>query len=145
MILDGYVEDCPHCVRLSKNARSRLPESVWETDSVLVIAGAHQFYRGYCVVISKVHIREMHHLNEELASHMFLDVLKVGKSIERHFKCFKINYVSLGNVDEHLHWHVIPRYEGDVHLKQHPWSNEPHFSNFLTSEQNIDELKSVFT
>lgn len=35
----------------------------------------------------------------------------------------KINYLALMMVDAHLHFHVIPRFENDVHLANREWSD----------------------
>ena len=33
----------------------------------------------------------------------------------------KINLASLGNKTPHMHWHVIPRFEDDVHFPNSHW------------------------
>ena len=113
--------DCPHCERLRQAGRGELERLVWETDHVIVIAGDHQYFPGYCVVIAKTHVREIHNLPQDEALAIFADVMSVGRLIEKNFKSLKMNYVSLGNVDEHLHWHVMPRYDSDPDHKDHPW------------------------
>jgi hypothetical protein len=41
----------------------------------------------------------------------------------------KINLASLGNKTPHIHWHVIPRFEKDVHFPETIWSAEVRQSN----------------
>lgn len=70
--------------------------------------------RGYAVVIWRGrHVNEPHHLTPDEASRYNAEVLRVGSAIERHFKPLKINYMTLGNGNPHLHTHVTARYEND--------------------------------
>lgn len=137
--------NCPHCERLQKATRGELESLVWQTDHVIVIAGDHQYFPGYCVVVAKKHIREIHSLPEAEALAIFADVMAVGRVIERGFKPLKMNYVSLGNVDEHLHWHVMPRYNSDPDHKDHPWKNAASFATRLTNSDAIKQIRSIFS
>ena len=143
--MDNLKEGCPHCERLLKSRSGELSNQVWETPQVVVIAGDHQYFAGYCVVISKTHVREMHHMDQALAAKIFCDVMAVGRTIEAAFKSHKMNYVSLGNVDEHLHWHVMPRYTDDPDHKDHPWKNTGLFSQKPTTNGHVDNLRKVFS
>lgn len=136
---------CPHCERIRKAGRGDLASLVWETEHVIVVAGDHQFFDGYCVVIAKTHVREMHDLPESQSLAIFADVLRVGRALEQHFKPLKMNYVSLGNVDEHLHWHVMPRYKSDPDHKDHPWKNAAIFATRPTTEDTVKRLRSIFS
>ncbi len=135
---------CPHCYFIDQAILGSLATKVFETDRVIVIAGDHQYFPGYCVVIAKNHVREMHHLPPEAAANIFADVLAVGRKIEGAFKTYKMNYVSLGNVVEHLHWHVMPRTESDPDHKDHPWKNMSRFSENPTTPEAINHLRSIF-
>jgi diadenosine tetraphosphate (Ap4A) HIT family hydrolase len=69
---------------------------------------------GYCVVIWKHgHVAEPSELDEERAGAYWLDVIKVGRALEKVFAPLKINYLTLGNTVPHLHTHVVPRYVDD--------------------------------
>ena len=143
--MDNLKEGCPHCVRLLKSKSGELFNQIWETPQVVVIAGDHQYFPGYCVVIAKTHIREMHHLESSLAARLFSDVLAVGRTIEAAYNSHKINYVSLGNVDEHLHWHVMPRYTDDPDHKDHPWKNAGFFAQKPTTGDHLEKLRRIFS
>lgn len=135
---------CPHCQLIAESELGTLSTKVFETKNVVVIAGDHQYFPGYCVVIAKTHVREMHSLPAAAAARIFEDVLAVGRKVEGAFKSLKINYVSLGNVVEHLHWHVMPRYESDPDHKDHPWKNMSNFSDKPTTPAAIISLRSIF-
>lgn len=138
-------EPCPHCLRINQADAGTLPNLVHQTPRVIVIAGDHQFFPGYCVVIARKHIREMHDMPESDALELFDDVLTVGRTIAGGFKSFKMNYASLGNVHEHLHWHVIPRQRDETDFKDHPWKNSHIFSKYPTSEEAIASLSRLFS
>ena len=138
-------QSCPHCLRINQAEVGTLPNLVHQTPSAIVIAGEHQFFPGYCIVIARKHIREMHDLPESDALELFGDVLKVGRTIERGFKSFKMNYASLGNVHEHLHWHVIPRQLDEADFKEHPWKNSHIFSKYPTSAEAIATMSRLFS
>jgi diadenosine tetraphosphate (Ap4A) HIT family hydrolase len=136
--------DCPHCKRVHLAIEGRLPAFVHETERLIVIAGDHQFFEGYCIAIAKIHVREMHRLPRNDAMLLFGDVLDAGRRIDLEFKPLKMNYASLGNLDEHLHWHIIPRYENDPDHKDHPWKNAAHFSSKPTTKADIMHIRSIF-
>jgi diadenosine tetraphosphate (Ap4A) HIT family hydrolase len=70
--------------------------------------------RGYVVVIWRGrHVTEPHHLGLDEAALYNADVLRVGRAIEDYFGPIKVNYMTLGNVDPHLHTHVTARYSDD--------------------------------
>ena len=87
-------------------------------------------------------------INPSLSRHQRLDSLfRMGhktRKIEGAFKSLKMNYVSLGNVVEHLHWHVMPRYGSDPDHKDHPWKNSSKFSENPTTLSAINSLKRLF-
>ena len=137
-------KECPHCQRVREAISGQLGRLLYQTDNVIVIAGDHQFFPGYCVVIAKVHTREMHDLPSGEATAMFQEVLNVGRTVQGGFRCLKMNYASLGNVDEHLHWHVIPRYASDPDHKEHPWKNAAIFADYPTTPEAVAKLRSLF-
>jgi diadenosine tetraphosphate (Ap4A) HIT family hydrolase len=69
--------------------------------------------RGYSVVIWRGrHVAEPTELSPEEASQYWLELLEVGRRLER-LGPVKLNYDILGNSLPHLHTHVIPRYADD--------------------------------
>ena len=70
--------------------------------------------RGYSVVIWRGrHVAEPTELDEAEAVRYWLELLEVGRALERHLQPVKLNYDFLGNSLPHLHTHVIPRYADD--------------------------------
>lgn len=71
--------------------------------------------RGYTIVIWRgrhVAERETRTRSVEAASY-WLELLRVGRALGRHFEPVKLNYELLGNSLPHLHTHVMLRYADD--------------------------------
>jgi len=71
-----------------------------------------QTYRGRCNVVFKEHKNEITDLTEEEAAAFIRDVRKVAKAIQKAFNPDKINYGAFADKMKHLHFHVVPKYEG---------------------------------
>jgi diadenosine tetraphosphate (Ap4A) HIT family hydrolase len=70
--------------------------------------------RGYTVVVWRGrHVAEPTELTADEAARYWLEVVEVGRRIERRLEPVKLNYQLLGNALPHLHTHVMPRYADD--------------------------------
>jgi diadenosine tetraphosphate (Ap4A) HIT family hydrolase len=106
-------EGCPMC------AQGRPEETPWGvriqagevSDAYLQRADVQ---RGYTVVVWRGrHVAEPTELDEAEAVRFWLELLRVGRALERHLRPVKLNYQLLGNELPHLHAHVVPRYADD--------------------------------
>lgn len=80
--------------------------------------GEFQFYRGYCLLVSRRHATELSGLSVEERTAYLEEMCLLAKAIETAFRPHKMNYELLGNKVPHLHWHLFPRYLQDPnHLK----------------------------
>ena len=71
-----------------------------------------QTYRGRCNVVINRHVGNLYELNEAELSAFILDVSKTAKAINKVFSPDKINYGAYADKMQHLHMHVVPKYEG---------------------------------
>jgi diadenosine tetraphosphate (Ap4A) HIT family hydrolase len=70
--------------------------------------------RGYTLVIWRGrHVVEPTDLSAEEANGYWLEVLEVARALQRLYRPLKMNYETLGNVEPHLHTHLVPRYLDD--------------------------------
>jgi diadenosine tetraphosphate (Ap4A) HIT family hydrolase len=53
------------------------------------------------------------HLERPSGPAYWLEVLRIGRAIERHVRPIKLNFEVLANTVPHLHTHVVPRYGDD--------------------------------
>jgi diadenosine tetraphosphate (Ap4A) HIT family hydrolase len=72
-----------------------------------------QYFRGWCVVVFKRHATELFHLAPTERIQLMEEVTRFAKVIAETFDAKKMNYGLLGNQMPHIHWHLIPRLEGD--------------------------------
>ena len=70
-----------------------------------------QTYRGRCNVVLNRHVGNLFELSDAELSSFILDVAKVGKALDKVFSPGKINYGSFADKMQHLHMHIVPKYE----------------------------------
>lgn len=102
--------------------------------------GEHQYYRGYCVQVTKDHYREMTDVPAEIRVALFLELMAAHEAIQKAFNPKKMNMCSLGNVVSHVHWHFFPRYENDQNFTNPPWLQMHEFERARLSPEQRDEL-----
>ena len=111
-------------------------ELLWQDDLCRVVLVDDTNYVGFCRVILNEHIKEMTDLIEAERIKVMQMTFVVEQVLRDVLKPTKINLASLGNKTPHIHWHVIPRFENDVHFPEAIWSKEVR----KTNKQNIDGL-----
>ena len=77
---------------------------------------------GLLRVIGSSHVAEMTDLATDERSRLMDAVWKVEAAMRRILAPDKINLASLGNMVPHLHWHVVPRWRGDLQFPASIWS-----------------------
>ncbi len=107
--------------------------------SVFVV-GDHQFFRGYCMLLFKEHIRELHELEPIVHSALFTELMIAGRAIADTFQPWKMNYSCYGNVVPHIHWHLFPRYDSDPDRQQVPWHHADKFEKHMIDEAAAQHL-----
>ncbi len=93
---------------------------IHEFEHAYWIAAKNQYYEGYSILVSKQHVREWCDVPENVALEIHHNIRLVAKKIQGKFQPHKINIASFGNVVEHLHWHIVPRYLSDPNHLQAP-------------------------
>ena len=72
-----------------------------------------QSHKGRVIVASKFHVSEMIDLSDA-DRHAFLDdVCRVARAMHAAFQPKKVNYGAYGDTGCHLHFHLVPKYEGE--------------------------------
>jgi diadenosine tetraphosphate (Ap4A) HIT family hydrolase len=113
--------NCSLCQRAQVIQQGLYPYLVHEFKHSWLLLGEHQFFPGYCVLLSKLHYREMTEMPEPQRSEFFQEMMQSSRIIEATFKPKKMNMCSLGNVVDHVHWHFFPRYSEDPGFQDPPW------------------------
>jgi diadenosine tetraphosphate (Ap4A) HIT family hydrolase len=71
-----------------------------------------QSHPGRCVVAYKDHVNELYELSESNRNAFMADVCNAAKAIRTAFSATKINYGAYSDTLSHLHFHLVPKYDG---------------------------------
>lgn len=95
-------DDCAHWLKIARLSVSTL------------YLDRNQTYRGHCqLVYDAAHVEGLEHLARGEFARLADDLHRAAGAISRACHPDRMNYVSLGNVVAHLHWHLVPRYQSD--------------------------------
>jgi diadenosine tetraphosphate (Ap4A) HIT family hydrolase len=104
---------CGICAIIERIRGGSFAEWIAELPRSWLILGDAQFYRGYCVLLAKRHVTELHSMARGEAHELLDEMLAVGRTLAEVVKPLKLNYECLGNQEPHVHWHIFPRYPDD--------------------------------
>ncbi len=119
--------DCLFC-KISKKEISA--QFVYENDGAMAILDVNPRAPGHTMVIPKIHAENILDLPEEQIAPLFLTVKKITDILNKAFQpdgfTIGINHgKASGQVVEHLHIHVIPRFANDGGKSIHSVVNNP--------------------
>lgn len=104
---------CVLCEMIDRIKAGAFRDFVAELGASYVILGDQQFYRGYCVLISKAHVNELYLMPADAARALSDEMRLVAEAIATVAKPWKMNYECLGNSVPHVHWHLLPRFASE--------------------------------
>ena len=134
------VRTCVVCERVKQWSEGNNPYFITEFTQSIFVVGDHQFYKGYSLLLLKLHIRELHELSDSQYAELSRELMMANKALVKTFNPWKMNHESLGNTEEHVHWHITPRYESDPRHHSNPYINRDQFDGFLI---NHDEARRI--
>jgi len=105
--------DCLICRRIELIKQRANPYFIAELETGYVVAGDHQFFKGYTLFLCKLHIPELHQLKSNFKLKFLEEMSLVAESVFTVFEPKVLNNEALGNSESHLHWHIFPRYADD--------------------------------
>ena len=91
---------------------------IYEDDRVLAFLDINPFSKGHTLVIPKTHHKDMLEVPAELGTAVFAAIQKVAAAVleatgAQGFNVMQNNRLAAGQTVFHIHWHIIPRFEGD--------------------------------
>jgi len=105
--------DCLFCKIARKEIKA---EIIYEDEHAVGFLDIHPMTPGHTVVIPKVHAENIIGLPEAETASLFIAVKKITSLLEEKIGprgfTIGINHGFMNGV-EHMHVHVVPRYEGD--------------------------------
>lgn len=112
---------CVYCEQLVRVHQLRADELIAEFDHSYALLGLYQYFEGYCILVSKVHARELHELPDDFRHGYLEELNRLSCAITAAFQPRKLNCELLGNQVPHPHWHIFPRYDGDPDRLKPAW------------------------
>ncbi len=103
--------DCLYCQR--NELQKSLMIEICNLSASTLFLFKEQSHPGRCVVAYKDHVNELFELSESDRNAFMTDVAKVAKTIQTVFLAKKINYGAYSDKLPHLHFHLVPKYEGE--------------------------------
>ena len=98
---------------------------LWQGPQFRVIDAADAAYPGFTRVVWTKHVVEMTDLDMAEQSALMRAVFLVESIQRKLLQPHKINLAAFGNVVPHLHWHIIPRWNDDLHFPAPVWAAAP--------------------
>ena len=115
------MKKCLICDRIKLINENKNNYFVKELKSGYVVLGDFQYFRGYTLLLSKIHTDELHKLTKVQRKDFLEDMAIVAEAVYKAFKPKKLNYEIEGNSEQHLHWHIFPRYKTDPFPNNVSW------------------------
>ncbi len=102
---------------------------LYESDHVLSFLDINPINHGHALVIPKKHYATIFEIAEEDLLHTVSAARTVASAIKQALSCEGVNLVqnnlrAAGQLIDHFHIHVIPRFEGDGFLTS--WPGKPY-------------------
>jgi histidine triad (HIT) family protein len=109
-------EDCVFCKVI--NGQERV-STVYEDDSIIVILDIQPVNQGHLLVLPKTHASNLAELDQDMGAHMFKTAMRATEALRSSaVRCEGVNMILAdgeiaGQEINHVHLHVIPRFDGD--------------------------------
>lgn len=130
---------CAICDRLELTRQRKNPFFIHEFPLSYFVVGDQQFHAGYSLLLFKRHVRELHELPPADQAGLAAEMMAATAAIVETFSPWKMNHACLGNQDEHVHWHLIPRHQSDPDHRLQPWKN----SGLWSSEPRLHDEEAA--
>jgi diadenosine tetraphosphate (Ap4A) HIT family hydrolase len=113
---------CPLCARLGGLEAGTDPDFIAMLEHSAVVLGDSFAWPGWCTLILREHAEHLDLLAPEHRDAVMAEAGRVGAALRAAGLASRINYECLGNVVNHIHWHVIPRRADEPEPRATVWT-----------------------
>ena len=106
----SFDKDCFYCAKDSR--LDDLMIKICDLEVSTLYLFKEQTYSGRCLVAYNGHVSEICDLSDEERNAYMKDVATAAKAMHKAFNPVKVNYGAYGDTGCHLHFHLVPKYEG---------------------------------
>ncbi len=71
-----------------------------------------QSHKGRCVLALNSHKKELYECDAQERNDFMEDLARASEAVKKLWGCTKLNLGSFGDTNPHLHFHIVPKYEG---------------------------------
>lgn len=104
--------NCPYC-----NGGAALADFAYKigdiSDHSSLYLFKEQSHPGRMVVAYRGHVSEISDLSPEQLQAYMADVARIARLIHKMYRPDKINYGAFGDLNPHLHFHLVPKYKDE--------------------------------
>ena len=102
----------------------REPALICRVSSGWVVLCRMQYLRGYCLLLPEPVVQSLNDLDHEQRTRYLGEMTLIGDALLEVTGACRINYAIMGNADQVLHAHIVPRFpnEPDEYRLNQPWS-----------------------
>ena len=104
--------------RVAAARRGENPYVIRRMPSGWLVIGDVQPLAGYCLLLADPVVDSPNALTEADRIRYALDVLQIGDALLEITGAYRINYMTLANLEPSLHTHIIPRYRDEPDEKR---------------------------
>ena len=103
------------------------PAVICQIPSGWVVLANWQYLRGYCIQMPDPVVPSLNDLTQLARTAYLSDMAIIGDALLEVTGAYRINYAIMGNSDQVLHSHIVPRYltEPDRFRMSNPWMYPP--------------------
>ena len=109
----------PHCI-FCKIVQGQIPSArVLETDQAIAFLDIHPVNPGHTLLVPKAHHAYLGDVPDDLAAHAASLLPRLCRAIRAATGADGLNVIvnngrSAGQTIDHVHWHIIPRFQDDA-------------------------------
>lgn len=104
--------------RVDAARRGKNPYVISRMASGWLVIGDVQPLPGYCLLLADPVVESLNALEEAERVRYSLDVLRLGDALLEITGAYRINYMTLANLEPSLHTHIIPRFRDEPEEKR---------------------------
>ncbi len=108
-------DECLFC----KIAKGEIPSrKIYEDNESIAFLDINPANRGHCLIVPKKHFENIYDIDDSTLEKLMVTAKNLSKIIKDKLACNGINIVQnnerhAGQIVNHFHIHIIPRYEND--------------------------------
>ncbi len=131
--------ECLFC----KIIKDEIPsKKVYEDNDCLAFLDINPANRGHCLIIPKKHYENIYDIDDRALEKLIITAKNLSKLVKEKLECNGINIVQnneryAGQLVNHFHVHIIPRYEDDKVVIT--------YQRVSLSDADFEDIKSKLT